>query len=95
MRGEERAEVRGRTGLKDGHEQGENGRAKEWDGLCSGKWLQLIRHETRPGKAKKKQGGGRWREGHRGRRGQDDTVPVPGPPRRPAFHSDPQSIHRL
>lgn len=58
MKGEEGAEVRGRAGLKDGHEEGKNGWAKEWVELCSGKWLRLIRHETRPGVAKEMEGEG-------------------------------------
>lgn len=56
MRGVEGAEVRGWTGLKDGHEEGKNGWAKERDELCSGKWPRLIRHEKRPAEPKEEEG---------------------------------------
>lgn len=96
MRGEEGAEVRGRTGLKDGHEEGKNGWAKEWDELCSGKWPQLIRHETRPGVAK--EGGERVGGARRGRgtRRHHSSLPSTSPAGLSlGSRIGPQSIRRL
>lgn len=85
MRGEEGAEVRGRMGLKDGHEEGKNGWAKEWDELCSGKWQQLIRHETRLGVAKEE-----------GRRRHHSSLPSTSPAGLSlGSRIGPQSIRRL